>query len=103
MEQAKREDSKRGHSMKKTGNTSVIISPTSKHYTDFSKVRNVSAMLSPNKQTMSIMMPTPPIQQILNSATYKSQNEANQLSKGSRLSSCLKVIRESKRENTQNE
>lgn len=78
----------------------MMVSPNTKQFMDFSKVRNVSAINSPSKQSLSIVMPTPPIQQILNSNTFKNQGEGG-LNKGSRLSSALKSIRETKRENSQ--
>lgn len=77
----------------------MMVSPNTKQYIDFSKVRNVSAINSPSKQSMSIVMPTPPIQQILNSNTFKNQESG--LSKASKLTSALKSIRETKRENSQ--
>lgn len=100
VEDIRREDyMKRSNSMKK-GSASMMVSPNTKQYMDFSKVRNVSAINSPSKQSMSIVMPTPPIQQILNSNTFKNQGESG-LSKSSKLTSALKSIRETKRENSQ--
>lgn len=61
----------------------------------FTKVRNVSAVLSPKKNA-SVVMPTPPIQQILMMSGLYNRNEAEtptMLNKGSRLSSGLKIIR----------
>jgi hypothetical protein len=82
----------------------MLISPTSKGFVDLSRVRNVSAVLSPCRQSVSTVMPSSPIHQILNLSTLKNQNESyTALNKASRLSSGLNIIRETKRENSQNE
>lgn len=99
LEDLRRDDHRRGNSAKK-GTNSLIVSPSANQFYDFSKVRNVSAVLSPAKSSIPILMPTPPIQQILNNSAFKSQNEVGKVS---RLSSGLKIIRESKRENVANE
>jgi hypothetical protein len=83
----------------KKGTTSMLVSPSAKQLVDLSRVRNVSAVISPAKQ--SFTMPSSPVQQILNPAALRMQTE--NISKASRLSSGLKIIRESRRENYQNE
>lgn len=84
---------KRASSAKKP-NTSLLVR-TTQPMNDFTKVRNVSAVLSPKKNT-SVVMPTPPIQQILAMSGLYNRNEPGtptMMSKGSRLSSGLKIIR----------
>lgn len=101
LEQA--EKSKRASSAKKT-NSSLLVR-TTQPMNDFTKVRNVSAILSPTKN-ISVMMPTPPIQQILAMSGLYNRNQAGtptMMSKGSRLSSGLKIIRESRRQNVPND
>lgn len=87
------ESSKRASSAKKANNSVLVraMQPMS----DFTKLRNVSAVLSP-KKSASVVMPTPPIQQILAMSGLYNRNEPGtptMMSKGSRLSSGLKIIR----------
>jgi hypothetical protein len=63
----------------------------------FSRVRNVSAVASPGKLSMTLGSP----QYILSPAMLRMQTE--NINKASRLSSGLKIIHESRRENAQDE
>jgi hypothetical protein len=93
------EQARRGNSVKKSA--SLMLSSSQPN---FSRVRNVSAVLSPNKQSFLVTAPLVPaqtVQQILTPSMLRMQTE--NISKASRLSSGLKIIRESRRENNQDE
>jgi hypothetical protein len=90
----KGEQARRGNSIKK--NSSVVLSASQPN---FSRVRNVSAVISPNKQ--SLIMTAPQVQQILSPSMLRLQTE--NISRSSKLASGLKIIRESRRENTHDE
>lgn len=87
---------KRGDSLKKSA--SVVMSAGQ---SPFSRVRNVSAVVSPGKTSMTTN--TRPLMQqpILSPAMLRMQME--NISKASRLSSGLRIIHESRKESLQDE